>query len=1105
MYASGIADVPVEHTKITVNIDTNTLPDYYIVKAYLVDSVYAPLCDAYESLMYTHAYEEFLAVTPDDYQGEEVIVFDDNKEQADFAVLDGSAIISETSEDMTFEYDELTLTFTFYNAIDDVKNLTPGDIYYYEYGTASNEFLLFKVKSVTVNDKTVTIVQDENISLSEVFSFVRIDAEADYDNVEIDESQLGEALTPIENSDSEIVPNDVGIVNGYNTSVSFGFGLKYQKPNSKISISGSLGFTLVSSVKLTYDLKLFGESYFEFKSETVMITKLAGVEITGTVALPKEYSELPIAKIPIGPFVLSMNVNLILELSASVGFDITYTQAIVISANSDTGLKKTTSSESDWDMDLNGGIEIKVGLGVSVSLAFGEAAHAHLLKLKVSGDFGLKYNGDTAVVGVWADKHHDCIACTNGEVVFFVSAGITLSINIIKDILDFSFNIANWSVEIPLFDFYISLNKDGFSCGKGSCSRIWYKVDVTVRDKEKNILEGVRVFSDTGVCDANGDGNFTETEMLTNSKGKAVFYFKKGSHSVVAKHDNYVMATEIVNIIAEEKTLTLYMEPDTSSEPDEPIKPEPIYIARGVCGDSVQWKLDDTGILTISGVGSMYDYGKVGNSAVAPWHDWRESINTVIIEDGITYIGKEAFYYCDNLNFYVLPSTISEMAGKNWSESNGTNLIFYVASEYEFDIYFKYTTGGGWWFFDQTDKDSFLNNRTINLRACGEELTAELNFNTGVLKISGSGSMFDYESGHWDIDGYHPGPPWDGLESYIVQVEIDEGVESIGQYAFNCLYQVEHIEIPEGVTTIGDYAFGTCLKSVVIPKSVTGIEEYAFIDCIYDNLTDVYYNGSESEWYSINTLITHGIFDETFYSWISATATIHYNPNVTLASNSAKSNCADIMLNFSIVEPESFTFDSCVSGNSYILLNVSDYDNDFVLTTDNLYYIDQLVADENGTVSASFIPKSNDKRTTTLLIGDFGKGVKVKVLKAGYDYSNCKISITPFTTLSLDYGDEIQLETIVNNFPQGAKIVWSAQGKNVKIKASEDGTTCKVTVTGSGVATVKAMVVDENGKPILNINGNAINATKKIETDGSFWKIIIYFIELIFGISHKVK
>lgn len=71
----------------------------------------------------------------------------------------------------------------------------------------------------------------------------------------------------------------------------------------------------------------------------------------------------------------------------------------------------------------------------------------------------------------------------------------------------------------------------------------------------------------------------------------------------------------------------------------------------GDCGAAgneanVQWEFDDTnGLLTISGTGAMADYG----SYYPTWYDLRTSIKGVVIEDGVTSIGKNAFYNCRNL------------------------------------------------------------------------------------------------------------------------------------------------------------------------------------------------------------------------------------------------------------------------------------------------------------------------------------------------------------------------------------------------------------------------------------------------------------------------
>ena len=279
MLASGMAEVPTEHGEIEVDIDIESMPEHFIVKAYLLDEQLAPLCKSYESLEYTSEFEIYLEKTPEDFNNENIIVFDDTKEIIDFAVLGDETVVAGNNAEMTFSYDEANGTYTFFNATDEVKNLSDGDIYYYEYGTKSNEFLLIKVKSIDVSGADVEILEDKDISLEEAFSFVRIDAEGDYDDVEIDESQLGSALTVVETFDTMGSDPEFDVDTGEKSwSTTLGVNWKLWNNDSnpdddpddstlEASISGTLGYELSTSVKLIYDVKLFGKDYYEFKSE----------------------------------------------------------------------------------------------------------------------------------------------------------------------------------------------------------------------------------------------------------------------------------------------------------------------------------------------------------------------------------------------------------------------------------------------------------------------------------------------------------------------------------------------------------------------------------------------------------------------------------------------------------------------------------------------------------------------------------------------------------------------------------------------------------------------------------------------------------------------
>ena len=67
----------------------------------------------------------------------------------------------------------------------------------------------------------------------------------------------------------------------------------------------------------------------------------------------------------------------------------------------------------------------------------------------------------------------------------------------------------------------------------------------------------------------------------------------------------------------------------------------------GSCGDGVTYSYSD-GILTIEGTGSMDDYKMMGFGP-RPWEDYSGDIHTVVIGDGVTYMGTVAFDDFENL------------------------------------------------------------------------------------------------------------------------------------------------------------------------------------------------------------------------------------------------------------------------------------------------------------------------------------------------------------------------------------------------------------------------------------------------------------------------
>lgn len=87
------------------------------------------------------------------------------------------------------------------------------------------------------------------------------------------------------------------------------------------------------------------------------------------------------------------------------------------------------------------------------------------------------------------------------------------------------------------------------------------------------------------------------------------------------------------------------------------------FVAAGVCSDSAFWYLDPGGTLHICGSGAVGD--SIAGSA--PWSDCASSISSVIVDDGISSIGANAFFGCTNLkNVYLRQSIAPAFSGSTF-------------------------------------------------------------------------------------------------------------------------------------------------------------------------------------------------------------------------------------------------------------------------------------------------------------------------------------------------------------------------------------------------------------------------------------------------------
>ncbi|MBQ9201557.1 MAG: leucine-rich repeat domain-containing protein [Bacteroidales bacterium] len=288
--------------------------------------------------------------------------------------------------------------------------------------------------------------------------------------------------------------------------------------------------------------------------------------------------------------------------------------------------------------------------------------------------------------------------------------------------------------------------------------------------------------------------------------------------------------------------------------------------AEGKCGDNVSWKYrtsDKT--LVLSGTGATSSGSQW--SGTSYWADpllaptrWSDSIEYVIVENGITQLGNELFLGLRLAKKVSLPETLTAI---------GSNVFNGCSSMAEISIPASVKEIGSFAFYGcKSLKTLSLPEAVKNIEDgtfsdCGLE---EFYVSASIEKIGSFAFMgcahlttITVEQGNANYDSR------EGCNAVIetatntllagsLRTVIPATVENIGYGAFSSIGIVS-IDIPSSVKKIEEYAFFDCnhLKSINLPESIEAIGDHAFSNC-----TDLSY--FRVEWKTPLTLVRN-----TFY------------------------------------------------------------------------------------------------------------------------------------------------------------------------------------------------------------------------------------------------
>lgn len=279
------------------------------------------------------------------------------------------------------------------------------------------------------------------------------------------------------------------------------------------------------------------------------------------------------------------------------------------------------------------------------------------------------------------------------------------------------------------------------------------------------------------------------SETHTDENGKYTLNLSYGEYAICFDYYNYEQSEIQITVNAESHTQNAELTPKYADK---------IIVTSGNCGDGIAWTLFDDGELIIGGNGAIADYGSY---TLLDGHN--SDIKKVVIENGITKIGDKAFYDCVNLEKVEISDSVTDIG----------EMAFCFCTELDGVVIPDSVSGIG--------ESAFAS--CTNLK--------NLTIANGVRNI---GDFAFY--GCISLDG----------------VIIPDSVITIGEGAFYSCWSLKSIAIPNGISSIKKEIFKDCsgLTSVTIPDSVISIEKAAFDNC--NKLTDVYYNGTTTQWQEVN-------------------------------------------------------------------------------------------------------------------------------------------------------------------------------------------------------------------------------------------------------------
>ncbi len=321
----------------------------------------------------------------------------------------------------------------------------------------------------------------------------------------------------------------------------------------------------------------------------------------------------------------------------------------------------------------------------------------------------------------------------------------------------------------------------------------------------------------------------------------------------------------------------------------------------GSCGESATWKFDFiSGKLEITGTGAMTDYS---SASLVPWADYKDSIKTVTISEGITSVGNYAFADYTALKEVTLPETLTAIGYRAFYRSGLTGSIiipdnvgaikesaFYGCGSLETVTFGKNLKTLSPYSFQNC---TALKRMTFTGTSLEFIYRAAFSGCSALTEIEGTApsvkaitdlAFFGCKALKRFPTKVFPGLTSIGSEAFrdctaLTEVILPDSLTALDKYAFRGCTGLTRVNFGSGLTSIGLWAFFGCasLTEVTLPETLTYMDNGAFRNCT--SLTEVTLPDSL-------TILNGGVF----YGCTALTS-VHLGAGLTDIQNEAFYNC----------------------------------------------------------------------------------------------------------------------------------------------------------------------------------------------------------------------